>query len=115
MRKMFVTVFMIMLASTVFGLFHIQNKVKNLKKDLVEIHRQLAEDKAIIHVLHAEWAYLNEPSRIKRLANEHLNLEYTKVAQLKGAEQIGGVYLASVKPSKAMPSRPQLRPTLSSY
>jgi cell division protein FtsL len=115
MKKLFVIAFMVMLASTVFGLFHIQNKVKNLKKDLVEIHRQLSEDKAVIHVLKAEWAYLNEPTRIQKLANEHLNLEYTKVAQLKESEKIRGIYLAGVKSKGAMPSRPQLRPTLSSY
>jgi len=115
MKKMFVTVFMIMLASTVFGLFHIQNKVKNLKKDLVEVHRQLAEDKAVIHVLNAEWAYLNEPARIKKLANKYLSLEHTKVAQVKESEKIRGVYLAGVKSNGSMPSRPQLRPTLSSY
>ncbi len=93
MKKVFIFAFSIMLVSTVFGLFHIQNKVKNLKKDLVELHRQLAEDKSVIHVLKAEWAYLNQPSRIKKLANSYLKLDYIKVAQLKESGEMKNLIL----------------------
>lgn len=66
-----------------FSLYQIKYRVQNLKRDLSEIHRQLDENYQAIHVLNAEWAYLNHPERIATLAQNHLSLSYTQLANIQ--------------------------------
>lgn len=65
-----------------YGLFHVKHRVQNLKRDLYETQRQLKENREAIHVLKAEWAYLNQPSRLKKLASKHLDLKHIEAKQL---------------------------------
>jgi cell division protein FtsL len=105
-----------LLALTIVGLFAVKHNVQNLKKDLLEINREMASNQSSIHVLNAEWAYLNEPARIKRLADKYLDMNYSVVAQLKNKDDIKTVYLAAKEPT-ATPgatATPTLKPILSS-
>ncbi len=103
------------IAITIFGLFQVKYKVYNLKKDLMEIEHQLDADKDAIRVLKAEWAYLNKPERIEKLANKYLHLENMQVAQVYNSNQVANVYVASFgnQPNISV-SNPTLSPTLSS-
>jgi hypothetical protein len=87
-----------------------------MKRDLDEINRELAANEDAIHVLKAEWAYLNEPSRIKKLSDQYLNMDYITIAQLKRNNEIKDVYLASHDEPRDManPTAPTLKPILSS-
>lgn len=58
----------------IFGLFQIKFKVQHLHLELTELKTQLVREKNLIHVLKAEWAYLNTPERLQRLAKKFLNL-----------------------------------------
>lgn len=82
MRKS-VVILMIFCAMSAYALFDVKHRVQNLKKDLIAMHQQLAKDKESIHVLKAEWAYLNQPDRLRRLAEKHLNLEHVMADRLK--------------------------------
>ncbi len=113
MRRKSSIILVILIGFSVFGLFHVKHKVQNLKKELLEINRQLASDRAEIHVLEAEWAYLNEPSRIKKLAEKYLQMEYLKVSQLKNYDQVRLLYFADNK-HDFINITPTLRPILSS-
>ena len=117
MKRPMILLCVIMVALVVAGLFQVKHKVQSLKKDLLEINRQLASNHDEIHVLSAEWAYLNEPMRIKELADEYLNLQYSSVAQLKDNNDVRVAYLTGEKKRYASGSfvSPTLRPTLSSY
>ncbi len=77
-----------LLALSIFALFQVKYKVQNLRRDLAEIERQVTSDKQSIHVLQAEWAYLNRPERLKRLADQYLDLRYVSVAQVKEGEAV---------------------------
>ena len=77
-----------LLALSIFALFQVKYKVQDLRRDLAEIERQIAADKQSIHVLQAEWAYLNRPERLKRLADQYLDLRYVSVAQVKEGEAV---------------------------
>ena len=68
---------------SIFGLFQIKYKVQNLRKDLTEIQRQILQEKEEIHVLKAEWTYLNQPDRLKRLADQYLKLKPMQVIQMQ--------------------------------
>lgn len=68
---------------SVFGLFQIKYSVQYLDRDVEELKRQLEEEKAAIHVLKAEWAFLNNPQRLKSLSKRYLSLEEIKISQIK--------------------------------
>ncbi len=74
---------LLILAGSVFGLFQVKYRVQALQRDLVEVDRQLAEEKNARHVLKAEWAYLNQPDRLRTLVERHLQLRAITVAQLQ--------------------------------
>lgn len=47
-------------------------KVQALEDELTAARQQVSRDRAAIRVLEAEWTYLNDPERLRRLAAEHL-------------------------------------------
>lgn len=54
------------------GLFMLKYKVQGLERDLVAKQMQIQRDESAIRVLQAEWTYLNDPNRLRRLSEEHL-------------------------------------------
>lgn len=102
---------------SVFGMFQVKYKVYNLKRDLVEINRQLAADKSSIRVLKAEWAYLNKPERVEKLVNKYLKMSNVEVAQVYKNNQVANLYLASLSNASTTNqniTQPALKPILSS-
>ncbi len=67
-----------LLSFSVFGLFQIKFKVQQLHRDALILKSQLAHEKDSIHVLKAEWAYLNQPDRLQRLSKKFLDLSEIK-------------------------------------
>lgn len=61
-------------------------QVKYTVVDLETLHRQLKREicskSEEIHVLNAEWAYLNSSARLKELASKHLKLSPIKGDQM---------------------------------
>lgn len=56
------------------SLFQVKYQVIDLEKRLETIHARIAQTKESIKVLQAEWGYLNNPGRLQRLAQQHLNM-----------------------------------------
>lgn len=54
------------------SLFLLKYKVQALENELVARQEQVVRDRAAIRVLQAEWTYLNDPERLRRLSAEHL-------------------------------------------
>lgn len=73
----------LILLSSVYGLFQVKYRVQDLNKDLAEINRQIEEEQEAMHVLKAEWAYLNQPERLRALVGRHLQLGAINVSQLR--------------------------------
>ena len=90
--------FFILLGISVFGLFQIKFKVQNLNRELAEIKQQLEHEKSSIHILKAEWAYLNQPERLNRLSKKFLDLKELKSEQIMLASN--GFQTISNKPTK---------------
>jgi len=57
-----------------FGLFHVTFAVRDIESKLRTLNRQIGDDRQAIHVLEAEWAYLNQPSRLTELSERHLGM-----------------------------------------
>lgn len=73
---------LILLSFSVFGLFQVKFKVQQLHREVAELKSQFMHEKDSIHVLKAEWAYLNQPERLYRLSKKFLDLVEVKSDQV---------------------------------
>ena len=77
------TLVWIVLAGCVgFGLYHLKNQVQAREVELFKINRKILAEQESIHVLRAEWSYLNQPARLEALASRDLKLQPMKPSQL---------------------------------
>ncbi len=117
MKKNVTILCVFIIGALIFSLFQVKYKVYNLKRDLAEINRQMAADKESIRVLKAEWAYLNKPERVEKLAGKYLKLGNMEVAQVYRNNQVDNLYLASTGNEPTINgniNKPVLKPILSS-
>lgn len=63
-------------------LYHTSYQVQSEAERLANLRRQIGQQQQSIQVLKAEWAYLNDPKRIERLAAEHTGLKPIKGTQI---------------------------------
>lgn len=64
------------------GLFLVKHQVQALEDRLTTLNRSITENREAIHVLNAEWSYLNRPERLERLGRKLLGYEPQQSAQL---------------------------------
>jgi len=69
-------------------LFVVKYQVQDLEQQLTDLNRAITEDRQAIHVLKAEWSHLNEPTRLKDLAERYLGLEAVKSRQIGTAADL---------------------------
>ncbi len=67
------------------GLFQLKYAVQAREDELARLNRDLIASEQAVHVLHAEWSYLNRPDRLAELAGRNLAL------QPMAPEQIGAI------------------------
>ena len=58
--------------ATGYTLFHITFQVEALEEQLSQLNRQILKEQEAVHILEAEWSYLNKPSRIEQLSHKYL-------------------------------------------
>ena len=74
--KRSITIATLLLAgAAALGLYQMSNEVRRLERDLARHNDVLLREQAAIQVLRAEWAYLNRPEVLQRLARKFLPLE----------------------------------------
>ena len=77
------TLFWIALVAAVgFGLFHVKYKVQALEEDMARLNSGIVHEQEQLHVLRAEWAYLNRPERLEDLNRRLLGLGPMAPAQI---------------------------------
>jgi cell division protein FtsL len=64
------------------GLYVMKDKVSRLESELAREQALVAAEQGQLHRLRAEWAMLERPSRIARLAAEHLDLAPAQPRQI---------------------------------
>jgi cell division protein FtsL len=80
-----------------FGLYTVKYRVQALKGEVAAAETQLREEKRNLHVLTAEWTYLNRPERLRQLATKFLNLKPmhgNQLADLSGLPAGGMIHAA---------------------
>lgn len=111
------------------GLYQLKYEVQAKEELLTRLNRQIQSEQEAIHVLNAEWAFLNRPDRLADLSNRHLELaaaaptQFSRVAAIPerpltppvmtvAAEVDGSTPTAPtvVKAVSATPAKPQIKP-----
>ena len=67
------------------ALFRVSYDVSALDERLQTLNRQIVADQQAIHVLRAEWSFLNQPARLEELSRRYLDLQPLAGAQIAGA------------------------------
>ena len=67
------------------AVFLVKYEVQEREERLAELHREILANQEAVHVLEAEWSYLNRPSRLESLVRRHLDLvpmDTTRLGQI---------------------------------
>ncbi|MEQ8817237.1 MAG: hypothetical protein RLO51_23060 [Thalassobaculum sp.] len=70
------------------ALFLVKHEVQQREEQLASLHRQILASQEAIHVLEAEWSYLNRPDRLEALVRRHLNLVPLDTRRLGSVEML---------------------------
>lgn len=73
---------MLLLALSIAFLFLIKHKVQELSRDLRSVNAKILSERESIHVLRAEYAFLTNPKRLKKLTENSLSLQAPKKDQV---------------------------------
>ena len=84
---------MVCIAVLAIGLYLVKYSVQDVQRNVVTLKSQLATEKESLHLLNAEWAYLNRPDRLRQLADRHLDLVPLDSRQI---EQVSALPAAAV-------------------
>ena len=77
------TMMSLLLGAVLMGvLFSLEYQVRGLEDELAALDRSIVTESQAIHVLNAEWSYLNDPWRLRRLAERFLELAPVRPEQL---------------------------------
>lgn len=71
-----------------FALFSVKYQVADLEGQLNDINRSIARDHQAIHVLKAEWSFLNDPQRLRDLVRKYLTLVPVEGAQIETIDML---------------------------
>ncbi|MGQ0663363.1 MAG: cell division protein FtsL [Pseudomonadota bacterium] len=88
-----------------YGLFHLKHEVKALEDELFRLDRAVLAELEAIHVLRAEWSYVNQPQRLQELAGRHLDLRPMRPTQLGRAADLPARPPEDAPPSAGRESR----------
>lgn len=73
MRRLPLLAWVLAVVVAVFLLYHVKYQVQALKVQVAETSRLLEAEREALHVVAAEWAYLNRPARLRSLASKYLS------------------------------------------
>ncbi|MGH6892348.1 MAG: cell division protein FtsL [Dongiaceae bacterium] len=100
-------VWVVVLALLGIGLFQVKYNVQTKERELRDVHRRIEANLAAIHVLEAEWSYLNDPLRLADLARRHTGLAPTTPSQIGDIATLH----ARIEDAPAAPEAPESTPS----
>jgi cell division protein FtsL len=74
--------FFILAVALALVLLTVKYEVQSLKDELGQLNREIVREREAIQVLHAEFAFLTQPDRLRRLSTQHLGLTPVEPRQL---------------------------------
>jgi cell division protein FtsL len=85
------------------AVFRITYQVDELEGRLHSLNNEILDEQETIHILKAEWSYLNDPHRLEVLAKRYLGLEEMTGEQLINMETLDQQVPPTVETPKAKP------------
>lgn len=86
------TVLFLLLAGGIsMVLFSVKYQVHDLEAEQKRFVGELDDERRALHVLRAEWATLNDPERIRELAQVHLGLVPIRPEQVTGLDGVQAI------------------------
>ena len=71
-----------LIVASALGLYGVKYRVQAIQAELRDLGQQLDEERESLHVVAAEWSYLNQPERLQRLSGKYLKLKSVDVRQI---------------------------------
>jgi hypothetical protein len=87
-------------AGMVFGVYNLKGQVEEREKELAKVQRAVDDEREAIEVLRAEWSYLNQPERLRRLGAARLDLVPVSTKQMASMDRLAQ-RLAAAAPLEA--------------
>ena len=94
-------------------LFFIKHEVMDLESRLSVVHHDIQRNQEDIHVLKAEWSFLNDPVRLRQLAEKHLGMKLMGPAQIATLDTLNhapSTALVQATATSIVPSLPKPPP-----
>lgn len=92
------------------SLFALKFEVLSLEGELDALNDRIVADLEAIRVLQAEWSYLNQPAKLQRRADRHLQLGPLRAAQVLRLDQLPVPAEAGQTPHRAVAAASAERP-----
>lgn len=94
-------------------LFAVKYEVQDLEAELTGLERGIVSEERAIHVLRAEWSHLNDPERLRDLAQRYLGMGPVSARQLETFDDLAdrkapeedAIHPASLKAANSQNSR----------
>jgi cell division protein FtsL len=87
--------FLLLAVGLALVLFSVKYQVQDLEEELGQLNREIANERQATHVLKAEFSYLTDAERLRRLSDRYLDLEPVQ------PRQIGSFAALSASPDRA--------------
>lgn len=81
---------LLLLTVIVAFLFLVKNKVTLISKEISQTNQKIIAEKEALHILNAEYSFLSNPKRIKKLVDQRLHLQAMKKSQIIDVEKLEG-------------------------
>lgn len=88
MNRFSAVLWMLVIVVATFMLYKVKYEVQSLKAQVADTSRELEQQRHALHVVAAEWAYLNRPERLKMLATKYLASSDLTVDQIAEIEAL---------------------------
>lgn len=88
MMRFTTLIWVVVLSVSAFALYKVKFQVQTLRGQIAEVSQELARERESLNVVAAEWAYLNRPDRLQKLAEAYLNYEAVTVEHIADIQAI---------------------------
>lgn len=88
MRLRYILIWSVLVTGAAATIFALKYEVQNLEERLSFLNAQIVKDQEAIHVLRAEWSYLNRPAALEKVAKEYLTLEPITALRMGAVDKI---------------------------
>lgn len=88
MNRLSTFIWMLVIVVSAILLYSVKYQVQSLKQQVAETAHELEQEKESLHVIAAEWAYLNRPQRLQQLADRYLSNTDLTVNQIAEIQSI---------------------------